>query len=271
MMIEISKHDDNNYVAIMDIQTFESYGLNIESLDNASLEVEGLINEIMELIFSTFGDFGEMDNKVCGVGIVVDKELNRVIIGIGNGAPNIDLIHEHLDGHSDGVDKMYNDIENSEAEVGYLDDDLDEDYTSYNYGNNNKMIDLPEKDYSEGIIVEMKNIEDVISLSKKLKLDKDDCVSLYEDKDYGIYYVVIDKTVKLYKLIESMVDEDAEADVIEAIEYDLSEELFEEYEVLRSYFEEHSIISNKTIGYMDEYCKLLIKDNAFKELKKYFK
>lgn len=255
-MIEVSKHDDNTYIAVMDIATFESYGLNVERIDERSVGVQTLIGEILEMIVESFGDF---QTEVCGVGIMVDKNINKVSISIGENTPDLEILGEYLDAYGKG-------------DLVFEDDETNTEFDDFNeYGEVQEATLTEYLDYSEGIIAELPDIESVIELAQSLKIEKEDNVSLYEDTETKSYYVVIDKTAKLHNLMTRYIEKDEEADVIDAIEYELSEEIYEEYLVLKSYFEEHGMLSRKKKGYLDDFGKLLIADKAFRELNKYFK
>ena len=82
-MINIKKISDDKYIAVVDLNTFESYGLSINNVqeEESFSNIDNLISDISHKIYTEFKDvLGEF----CDVGILIEHE--GVVISIVKGS-----------------------------------------------------------------------------------------------------------------------------------------------------------------------------------------
>lgn len=266
-MINIKKISDEKYIAVVDLITFESYGLSVNNVqeEESFSNIDNLINDITSKIYTEYKD---ILGDFCDVGILVEHE--GVVISLVKSSEE-DFYDDDDDFETDvfdGIEEHLISTVMEKKEYDLLENNL-------NLVNMESVVDnIPaDEDYSEGLVTEFRDIESFIKLLAPLSkvLSKEEKISLYYNNFDNVYYLLLNKTEKLARLFTDYTIDIEEDDIRLEVEYELAEDIYMEYSKIKSFFIERGFKSTKTFSYLEEFCDVIYDSGSVKKLARIFK
>ena len=273
-MINIKKISDEKYVAFIDFNTFESYGLSVTNIEEESFaNIENLINDITKEIYSEYKD---ILGDYCDVGILIEHE--SVVVSIVKSSEEAFFENDEFDMDVfegiEGIENIENHVvtpinNNSNSNtLNFFEDNLN---PGKGLSTNDAL--YTEEDFSEGLVVEFSDIESFIKLLKPLSkvLSKEEKISLYYSNFDNVYYLLLSKTEKLAGLFNKYTVDIEDEEIRLEVEYEFAEDIYMEYLKIKSFFTERGLESTKTLGYLEEFCDVIYDSGSVKKLARIFK